>query len=144
MNTVWKQISYGMNGYQRWNFFFCLNFFHYFPQELISPTFYKCICTNILAPIKSLTFTASSKKLHAKLSYDKAARKMLVKLTPEQKKKKTREANSLHEIWEKLATLFSKTNLQSSTSSIFFAAAKKKRWRQKMHHWYFVALLIYV
>jgi hypothetical protein len=33
-------------------------------------------------PIKSLTFTASTKKLWTKLSYEKATRKMLVKLTP--------------------------------------------------------------
>jgi hypothetical protein len=51
-------------------------------QESISPTFYKRICANILAPIKSLTFTVSTKKLCAKLSYEKAAHKMLVKLTP--------------------------------------------------------------
>jgi hypothetical protein len=38
-------------------------------------------CVNILAPIKSLTFTASTKKLCAKLSYEKGPRKMLVKLT---------------------------------------------------------------
>jgi hypothetical protein len=51
--------------------------------ESISPTFYKRICANILVPIKSLTFTASiNKKLCAKLSYKKATRKMLVKLTP--------------------------------------------------------------
>jgi hypothetical protein len=31
---------------------------------------------------KSLTYTSSTKKLCAKLSYEKAARKMLVKLTP--------------------------------------------------------------
>ncbi len=48
----------------------------------ISPTFYKRICANILAPIKSWTFTASTKKLRAKLLYKKPARKMLVKLTP--------------------------------------------------------------
>jgi hypothetical protein len=41
-----------------------------------------CNCANILAQIKSLTFTASTKKLRAKLSYEKGARKMLVKLTP--------------------------------------------------------------
>ncbi len=49
--------------------------------ESIWPTFFKRICANILAPIKSLTFAASTKKLHAKLLYEKAARKML-KLTP--------------------------------------------------------------
>ncbi len=48
----------------------------------ISPTFYKRLCAYILAPIKCLTFTASTKKLRAKLSYEKAARNMLVKLTP--------------------------------------------------------------
>jgi hypothetical protein len=53
------------------NGFFCL-------LESISPTFYKRICANILAPKKSLTFTASTKKLRAKLSYEKAVRKMLV------------------------------------------------------------------
>jgi len=51
-------------------------------QESISPTFYWRNCANILAQIKSLTFTASTKKLRAKLSYEKGARKMLVKLTP--------------------------------------------------------------
>ncbi len=50
-------------------------------MKSILPTFYEHICTNILAQIKSLTFTASIKKLCAKLSYEKAARKMLVKLT---------------------------------------------------------------
>ncbi len=53
-----------------------------FCLESISPTFYKHICANILAQIKSLTFTASTKRLRAKLLYKKAARKMLVKLTP--------------------------------------------------------------
>jgi hypothetical protein len=38
-------------------------------------------------PIKSLTFTASTKKLCAKLLYKKAVHKMLVKLTPEIKQK---------------------------------------------------------
>jgi hypothetical protein len=52
---------------------------------LISPTFYKRICANILVPVKSLTFTASTKKLHVKLPYEKAACKMLVKLTQEGK-----------------------------------------------------------
>jgi hypothetical protein len=47
----------------------------------ISPTFYKGICANSLAPIKSFTITASTKKLRVKLSYEKAAHKMLVKLT---------------------------------------------------------------
>jgi hypothetical protein len=50
-------------------------------QESISPTFYERICSNILAQIKSLTFTASIKKLCAKLLYKKAAHEMLVKLT---------------------------------------------------------------
>ncbi len=35
-----------------------------------------------IGPIKSLTFNASTKKLRAKLSYEKAAHKMLMKLTP--------------------------------------------------------------
>ncbi len=51
-------------------------------QESISPTFYERNCANFLAPIKSFTFTSSTKKLHAKLLYKKAAHKMLVKLTP--------------------------------------------------------------
>jgi hypothetical protein len=39
--------------------------------------------TNILlAQLRNLTFTTSTKKLCAKLSYEKGARKMLVKLTP--------------------------------------------------------------
>jgi hypothetical protein len=50
--------------------------------ESILPTFYGCICTNILAQIKSLTFISSTKKLSAKLPYKKAAHKMLVKLAP--------------------------------------------------------------
>jgi hypothetical protein len=50
--------------------------------ESISPTFYRRNCANILAQIKSLTFTASTKKLRAKLSYKKGTYKMLVKLTP--------------------------------------------------------------
>ncbi len=50
--------------------------------ESISSTFYWRTCANILAQIKSLTFTTSTKKLCAKLSYIKGARKMLVKLTP--------------------------------------------------------------
>ncbi len=50
--------------------------------ESISPTFYERICTNILVPIKNLTFTANTKKLRAKLLYEKATCKMLVKLTP--------------------------------------------------------------
>jgi hypothetical protein len=50
--------------------------------ESISPTFYKCTWSDILVPIKSLTFTASTKKLCAKLLNEKAACKMLVKLTP--------------------------------------------------------------
>jgi hypothetical protein len=51
-------------------------------EESILPTFYKHICASILAPIKSFTFTASTKKIRAKLSYEKASLKMLVKLTP--------------------------------------------------------------
>jgi hypothetical protein len=50
--------------------------------ESISPTFYWRNCANILAQIKSLTFTASTKMLRAKLLYKKGAHKMLVKLTP--------------------------------------------------------------
>ncbi len=50
-------------------------------KESISPTFYWRNCANILAQIKSLTLTASTKKLRVKLSYEKGARKMLVKLT---------------------------------------------------------------
>jgi hypothetical protein len=37
---------------------------------------------------KKLTFTASTKNLRAKLSYEKGARKMLVKLTPSSPKKR--------------------------------------------------------
>jgi hypothetical protein len=56
--------------------------------ELISPTFNRRISANILAPRKSLTFTASTKKLRAKLTYKKkAGRKMLVKLTFDDNKK---------------------------------------------------------
>jgi hypothetical protein len=54
--------------------------FRWIALESITPKFTKRICGNILAPIKSLTFT--QKKLRAKLLYKKAARKMLVKLTP--------------------------------------------------------------
>jgi hypothetical protein len=52
-------------------------------QESISPTFYERNCANFLSPIKSLTFTSSTKKLCAKLSHKKATHKMLVKLTPD-------------------------------------------------------------
>jgi hypothetical protein len=48
----------------------------------ISPTFYERICANILAPKRAQTYNVSTKKLRAKFSYEKAARKMLVKLTP--------------------------------------------------------------
>ncbi len=54
-------------------------------QESISPTFYWRNCANTLAQIQSLTFTASTTKLSAKVSYEKGARKMLVKLTPGQR-----------------------------------------------------------
>jgi hypothetical protein len=78
-------------GSQGWSVFF------YFPllliflelqtgslnQESISPTFYWRNCANILAQIKSLTSTASTKKLRAILSYEKGARRTLVKLTQE-------------------------------------------------------------
>jgi hypothetical protein len=40
---------------------------------------------------KKLTFTASTKKLRAKLSYEKGERKMLVKLTPALHRLKTTE-----------------------------------------------------
>jgi hypothetical protein len=42
-------------------------------MESISPTFYERNCADFLAPIKSLTFTSSTKKLCAKLLYEKAA-----------------------------------------------------------------------
>jgi hypothetical protein len=45
--------------------------------------FYERICANILVQIKSLTFTASKKKLCAQLLVEKGAHKMLVKLTPD-------------------------------------------------------------
>jgi hypothetical protein len=45
--------------------------FHSRTLESISPTFYWRNCANILAQIKSLTFTASTKKLRAKLSCEK-------------------------------------------------------------------------
>jgi hypothetical protein len=48
----------------------------------MSPTFYERICANILAPKKVQTLNVSTKNLRAKLLYEKAARKMLVKLTP--------------------------------------------------------------
>ncbi len=44
-------------------------------QDSISPTFYELNCANVHVPIKSLTFTSSTKKLHGKLSYVRAARK---------------------------------------------------------------------
>jgi hypothetical protein len=47
--------------------------------ESISPTLFKRNCAIFFAPINSLTFTSSTKKLCTKLSYEKAARKMLVK-----------------------------------------------------------------
>jgi hypothetical protein len=48
----------------------------------ISPTFYERICANILVSKKVQTFNVSTKKLRAKLLYEKAPRKMLVKLRP--------------------------------------------------------------
>jgi hypothetical protein len=48
----------------------------------ISPTFYERICANSIAPKKVQTLNIRTKNLHAKLSYKKATRKMLVKLTP--------------------------------------------------------------
>ncbi len=56
--------------------------------QSISPTFYERNCTNCLAYIKCLTFTSSTKKLCAKLSYKKAVCKMLVKLTPTRHKER--------------------------------------------------------
>ncbi len=47
----------------------------------ISPTFYECICTNILAPKIVQTWNVRSKELCAKLSYKRGGRKMLVNLT---------------------------------------------------------------
>jgi hypothetical protein len=49
--------------------------------ESISPTFYEGKCANFLAPIKSLTLTSSTKKLHPKLWYKIAACKIFVKST---------------------------------------------------------------
>jgi hypothetical protein len=57
--------------------------FSYTPAGVYFTNINKRICANILAPIKSLTFMASTKKLCAKLSFEKAARKMLVKLIPD-------------------------------------------------------------
>jgi hypothetical protein len=54
----------------------------YVHQESIPTTFFERNCAIFFAPIKSLTFTSSTKKLRAKLFYKKAASKMLVKLTP--------------------------------------------------------------
>jgi hypothetical protein len=51
-------------------------------KKSISPTFYECICADILVPKKVQTLNVSTKKLRAKLLYKKAAHKMLVKLTP--------------------------------------------------------------
>ncbi len=51
--------------------------------ESISPTFYERICANILLPNKVQTQNGSTKKLCAKVLYKKAARKMLMKMTPE-------------------------------------------------------------
>jgi hypothetical protein len=48
------------------------------PLWSILPTIYECICANILA-LKKVQIT---KKIHTKLSHEKAALKMLVKLTP--------------------------------------------------------------
>ncbi len=47
----------------------------------ISPTFFERNWAIFFAPIKSLTFTSSTKKLCKKLLYKKATRKMSVKLT---------------------------------------------------------------
>jgi hypothetical protein len=65
---------------------------HFLPlQESISPTFGWRNCANILAQIKSLTFTASTKKLRTKLLYEKGVRKMLVKLTPKREREKSKK-----------------------------------------------------
>jgi hypothetical protein len=48
----------------------------------ILPTFYEGICVNILAPKNAQTKNVSTKKLCLELLHKKAARKMLVKLTP--------------------------------------------------------------
>ncbi len=50
-------------------------------KESISPTFYEHNCANFLAQVKNLTFTSSTKTHSAKLSYEKAAHKMLMQLT---------------------------------------------------------------
>ncbi len=47
----------------------------------ISPTFYERICANILASKKVQTLNVSTEKFWAKLSNEKGACKMLVKLT---------------------------------------------------------------
>jgi hypothetical protein len=77
--------------------FFLLKFtaFHFqlCHQWSISPTFYKPICANILVSIKSLTFTASTKKLLVKLLYEKAARKIPVKLAQEKRLMKHKVGN---------------------------------------------------
>ncbi len=56
-------------------------FFSVFHQWSISPTVYQRICANFFAPKKNLTYTTSTKKLLAKLSYERATHKTLVKLT---------------------------------------------------------------
>jgi hypothetical protein len=60
---------------------------HFCYQGSTSPTFFERNCAIFFEPIKSLTFTSRTKKLRAKLSYKITARKMLVKLTPDAKKK---------------------------------------------------------
>jgi hypothetical protein len=47
----------------------------------ISSAFFERNCAIFFAPLKSLTFTSSKKKLGAKLLYKRAAHKLLVKLT---------------------------------------------------------------
>jgi hypothetical protein len=41
------------------------------------------ICADIISPKEVQTLSVSTKKLHEKLPYEKAAHKMLVQLTPE-------------------------------------------------------------
>ncbi len=72
--------------------------------ESNSSTFNERNCANFLAPVKNLTFTSSTKKLPTKLSYEKAARKMLMKLTPN--RLLLPPVNEVHHHWIKKSNIF--------------------------------------
>ncbi len=80
--------------------------------ESISPTFFELNWANFLVPIKSLTFTSSTKKLRAKLLFKKAAGKILVKLAPQSHSKKNQK-------WTQLIYTKTFTNVESKYETNF-------------------------